>query len=211
MTFARFVFHGLCHQLPERALQTLTFTMPLCARCAGVYVAMALVLPVFLLLGRRRAGAPTAGFLAVSCLVWLAFAADAVAGFLRIWDSPAVVRFAFGVTASGFLCPYVARLFHATVARRTRHGPIADGWAILWLLTLSAIFSALNLAPSRTLLVAETAAAVAGVFLLLWVAHAAVLVLILGISRLRAAVVVAPFTAAGQIAAFSLLRSLAGI
>jgi uncharacterized membrane protein len=51
---ARAVFSQLCHQQPERAWLTAGETLPLCARCTGVYVGTALALLTLPLVPRQR-------------------------------------------------------------------------------------------------------------------------------------------------------------
>jgi hypothetical protein len=176
-----------------------------------VYLGFLLALPVFLLRGKRRAASPTGPFLAGACLAWFAFCADAAGGFFGLWDAPAALRFALGMGASVSLCPYVALLFHSTMGTGRRPGAIANGWALLWLGVSVAMVSVLNLAPSIALLKTETLAAGGGGLLLLWVAHAAILALLLGPRWRRAAFAVAPVTALAQVTLFSLLRSLSGL
>lgn len=48
--------HGVCHQIPDRCLSHEALTMPLCARCTGIYLGAAFALAYVASTGRIRAG-----------------------------------------------------------------------------------------------------------------------------------------------------------
>lgn len=211
MDVIHWLFHGLCHQIPSRALSGGGWAMPLCARCAGLYVGFAVGLGPMLLLGRRARGLPTRFFMGASFIAFAAFAADGAGGFFSLWQAAGAVRFATGMAAGVFLSPYVALLYHNTVGADEPSAPICGARTAVWMLIAVGVFFGLNGNPAKWLLVGEAYAAAAGVAMLLVVAHTAILVLALGRKRYTLARLAAPVTALGQLALFSALRSLAGV
>lgn len=206
-----FLFHGLCHQIPSRALTADGFAMPLCARCAGIHVGFFCVLPAYLYLSRRRGAPPTTAYIVLTFAAAAPFAVDGIGSFLAWWDAPAAARFASGTLLAVFLSPYIAALFRA--AREDLPGgvPIATAPGALIPLAAAAILTLANVRPAGWLLIAESYAAAAGVVIFLGTAHSAVLTLLFGGRRFRLAVGLASVTVAAQLALFSYLRMLTGM
>ena len=50
----RLLFRFLCHGLPQRSLELFGTTMPICARCTGIYAGLLAGVIVFVLIGRSR-------------------------------------------------------------------------------------------------------------------------------------------------------------
>lgn len=185
--------------------------MPMCARCAGMYTGFLIALVAFVVVGRRQRGAPRGAFVGLSCVAFAVFIGEGTAEFFGLWNGPGALRFAVGMLAGVFLAPYITVLFYDTVGQERDSPPVAGGRAAWGLLAVVAVLSAANIRPPRGLLVAESVTAAAGVISLLWVAHTAVLVLILDRRRRVAAGAVAVGTVAAQLALFSWLRSLTGM
>lgn len=175
-----------------------------------MYAGLAWALAVFLIVGSKRGGIPTKGYMVASGVAFAAWAADGAGNFLGLWESGGAVRFGAGGLAGVFLAPYLAALFWGVLEGGERR-PIAGVSSAVWMFAAVAAGAALNAGAWGGLLAAESYAAAAGVVLVLAVAHTAVLVLILGRGRLFAAVAAAPFTAGGQLAALAVLRNLIGI
>ncbi len=96
-------FSPLCHQDPERCFLLAGFPMAVCARCSGIYLGSFLglvVRPFVRPLADLRPPRPPA-FLAVS----LPLAVDAAGNILRLWSSPAPIRFAVGLLW-GLILPF---------------------------------------------------------------------------------------------------------
>jgi hypothetical protein len=53
---ARLIGYSICHQIPDRSFSIGGHFLPLCARCTGTYLGVAIAFAAFALLGRLRAG-----------------------------------------------------------------------------------------------------------------------------------------------------------
>lgn len=86
LQFLRFLCGGVCHQLPERSLQIAGVPLPLCARCTGTYLGVAVGLLAVVAGGRLRAGRlprwPALVALGVCFLLW---AIDGVNSYLALF------------------------------------------------------------------------------------------------------------------------------
>ncbi len=208
MDIIRYMFHGLCHQIPGRALSAGGTTMPCCARCAGLYVGICAGLAVFLVRGRKRRDMPGRGFAAAAVGALVLFAADAAAGFLGIWSANAAVRFSLGMQAGLFAAPFIVLFFYGTFRHERGGGALAGCSSAAVIVMACAAGYLLNRRPSEPLIIIESVAAGAGLVALLAVAHFSILRTILGGSRMPLAVALAAGTVPGQIVLLSLLRSL---
>jgi len=202
------IFHGLCHQMPERALSAGGFSMPLCARCAGLYIGLLVALPYLLYRALTEPLAVTKPVIAAAAAAAVLFAADGVANAVGLWDTPKALRFGTGIALGAALSPLVSVLF-ATTAGIARARP-AGAPLFAALAVASAALTAANLAGSPSLLIVESYAAAAGALLFLGVIHTALLVLVLTPRRMLVAAVVAVFTVSGQLALLSGVRTLFG-
>lgn len=205
-----YLFHGVCHQLPARALSAGGFSMPCCARCAGMYAGLFLGFAVFMPRGRRRRGMPGWGFNAAALAVAALFTTDAAANFIGLWDSAAAMRFALGAMAGLFLSPFIVRLFYSTFEDIESGDAIGGGASAALIFAASGVVYLANAAPAKTVIVIESWAAGAGLLALLGVAHFSILQLVFSGRRPAVAAALATMSVAGQLALFSLLRSLVG-
>jgi len=201
----------MCHQMDERALSAAGFTMPLCSRCAGLYLAVFLALPLFIFYCARRRTTVFTPFVPLVSLAALAWAADGVANFFGLWQTPNVLRFATGAALGISLSPFLASLFLVTLDESPATAP-ACPWRLLPVaLAVVAALTTANVRPPAALLVLESYAAAAGVVMLLLLVHTALWLLILQRRHLPLAVSIALVTIAAQIVLFSSLRGLVNI
>jgi uncharacterized membrane protein len=75
--------YAVCHRIDLRSFHLGDRTLPLCARCTGMYLGAMLALGYQSLFG-RRSGAPPAGVLVALALFGLAFVVDGVNSFLSL-------------------------------------------------------------------------------------------------------------------------------
>jgi uncharacterized membrane protein len=204
-----FLFHGICHQIGARSLSSGDFTMPLCARCAGMYIGFLLALPAFLASALRRRSSGARPFVPAACVAAALWLADGAANVLGLWQTPNAARFAVGAALGLSLSPFLASLFASAVVDGA---PAKTAPRLLWLppLVLAAALSVANARPSRPLLVAESFAAAAGLLGLLVLVHSALLMLVLRTRRIPVAVAVSCLTVSSQVYVLSSLRSLLG-
>mgnify|MGYP001262177069 CR=1 FL=1 len=204
-----FIFHGVCHQMSDRALSCDVFSMPLCSRCAGLYTGFFLALGPFLFLAMKKNYSFARAFAVPAIATALVWAADGIANFLTLYDTPNFLRFASGLFFALCLSPVIASLFADSLAQSPpeTHRTAMFGAVFFTALALAAA----NYRPPAALLIAESFASAAGLLMLLVLAHAAILVLIFTRRHLGLAVAVAFVTATAQVAALSMLRNLLGV
>ncbi|MDP3718160.1 MAG: DUF2085 domain-containing protein [Acidobacteriota bacterium] len=85
----------VCHQLPERSFFTAGMQWPVCARCAGIYLGVAVGFAAWWML--RRWISPRPGgraWLTMLAVVATPTAASWVGGVLGFWDGTNGIRFA---------------------------------------------------------------------------------------------------------------------
>jgi len=88
----------ICHQRPERSFYVAGAQLPVCARCAGLYVGAALgVLAWSLLAGRRTREWPRTRALAVLGIAALPTVVTVGTALTGIGDPPNAWRFGFAV------------------------------------------------------------------------------------------------------------------
>lgn len=205
-----YMFHGVCHQLPERALSSGGFSMPCCARCAGIYAGFLAGLAVFIARGRRRRGMPRWDFNAAALAALVLFTADAAANFMGFWDGGAATRLALGALGGLFLSPFIALLFYSTFEDVEGGDAIAGGASAALIFAAAGAACLVNAAPAKTVIVIESWAAGGGLLALLGTVHFSILQLAFSGRRPAVAAALAAMSVTGQLALFSLLRSLVG-
>lgn len=89
----------MCHQLPERSFAWAGRQWPVCARCSGIYLGMALGLLMWLLVRRMIGTRPVDQRRALSWLVIAALptAVSWASGVVGFWDGTNVIRFALAL------------------------------------------------------------------------------------------------------------------
>lgn len=151
--FLKAWFALFCHQLPDRCLCFGGQSMPLCARCTGLYTGAALV-GTWLLgwLWRRQQPWVPRRCLVASALVLGMCLLDGVSGASHAWELGNVARFLLGLGAGIAGVPLVAtwlrRWFPDESVRYTEaHAPtgLLVAAATLALLTLTPAFPAVGL------------------------------------------------------------------
>jgi uncharacterized membrane protein len=110
------IFHGLCHQRPERSLFIFGSQMAVCSRCAGIYAG--------LLVGALT---PPIGFMARHgrIVVWTAFsvaAFDVAATYFSLYPLNHAVRLATGFFAGWAACSYLFSCLKNEGARQNGYG-----------------------------------------------------------------------------------------
>ncbi len=195
--------------MPTRELAAGTVAMPLCARCAGMYVGFAAALPCFLLRARRNGMPPRPAVWALAAVALAAWAADGAANAVTWVDTPAAARLGLGMLVGLSLSPIVAALFAATVSG-ARGLTVAPAWTAAALVAAALLGAAANARPAPALLAVESYASALGLVVFLAVVHMALLTIIL---RRRPALVAAAaaVTVTAQIVLLSIARTMIGV
>jgi uncharacterized membrane protein len=110
------IFHGLCHQRPERSLFILGSQMAVCSRCAGIYAG--------LFIGTLT---PPLGFMARygRTVVWTAFsiaAFDVAATFFSLYPLNHTTRLVTGFFAGWAVCSFLLSCLKNEGARQNGYG-----------------------------------------------------------------------------------------
>ena len=92
----RLPFRLLCHGMPSRSLAMFGTTMPLCARCVGIYIGMMVGLAAYMLLPWLDEHL-LRGFMYVAAVP---IAADGITQLLRLRESTNSLRLATGFLAA---------------------------------------------------------------------------------------------------------------
>jgi uncharacterized membrane protein len=118
------VGYGICHQLPERSLQYGGRTLPVCARCAGLYLGFAACLIVLLIVYRGRAPRyPSWGKIAFLVLLLVPTAVDAVTSYAGIRESGNAVRMVTGSLAGTAIAALIFPLAAGALIKARRKEP----------------------------------------------------------------------------------------
>ena len=129
MEILRLMGFAVCHQAPARTLTASGETLPLCARCSGIYLGALCAVIYLIVRGRLRASTFPRGWTLASLLLPAALtAADVVLFVFRTADPAGNTRRLFlgsalGCSAALLLAPACAGLF---AARRTSVPSVAS-------------------------------------------------------------------------------------
>jgi uncharacterized membrane protein len=130
----RFLFSGICHQIPERSLFINGVPLPLCARCTGMYLGAAFSLLALWLIGQGRRsilpGIPVSIILGVFIALW------AVDGFNSTWalftsrpllyQPSNLLRLITGFGTGTAIAIVLYPIYHDVLWRDTRPLPMLD-------------------------------------------------------------------------------------
>jgi len=184
--------------------------MPLCARCAGMYVGLFAGLPLSLLLvrlGKSLRRRPLYVLVAASAALW---GADGIGNLLDCLHTPNAGRFALGMLLGLSLSPLIVRMFAREAGAEAAEGP-GGGFMAPAIAAAAAGGGLLNVYPARALLVAESVAAFAGLVMFLATIHAGVVLAVSRNVRTRAAFAIAGATASAQMLFLSSMRGFLGV
>jgi uncharacterized membrane protein len=155
---ARWVGYTICHQIPERSFSMAGVHLPLCARCTGTYLGIAIAFAAFALLGRLRAGEmPSKAMLVVMALFIITMGVDGLNSYLSLFArAPTLyvphnwLRAATGSLNGIALSVIVLPVFNFTLWRRPLPiRPLANGWELVVIVLVAAVsVAALQSEPS---------------------------------------------------------------
>jgi uncharacterized membrane protein len=82
----------LCHQLPDRSPQLDGTTLPLCFRCAGLYLSLAVTFGWLAVTGGFRRRLPELRYALGISMLTLPLMVDGLANAIGLWSSPGLAR-----------------------------------------------------------------------------------------------------------------------
>lgn len=104
MDICHFIGSAVCHQIAERSFILAGKTLPVCARCTGIYTGIFFAMLFFILRGRLQGNRPySAGCAVLAGLCFLPISIDGFFSYLGFWESNPFLRVVTGALAGGAL------------------------------------------------------------------------------------------------------------
>ncbi len=219
------VGYAVCHRIDLRSFHIGLRQFSFCARCTGQYLGFVLGFAYQLGIGRRRAGTPPKGVIAVLGLLALAYIFDGTNSFMHLrpeltfidlYEPNNVLRLLTGTGLGMGLSAMLLPAFHQTMWQQWDRRPALSGFgALMGMLALGLILDGLVLTENPIILYPLALVSAVGVLLILTMVYSMVWVMLFKqenrFERLSeiAAPLVAGFTfALLQIGVIDLLRYL---
>jgi len=141
--------YAVCHRIEARSFHLGERTLPLCARCTGMYLGAVLGLVFQASIAPRRAGMPKESLLAVLGLLALAFAVDGINSYLHLFPGaptlyePSNLGRLLTGTGMGLAVAFlIYPAFHQTVWKSPDYAPALSGFKPLASAILLGLFIA---------------------------------------------------------------------
>jgi uncharacterized membrane protein len=183
------VGYAVCHRIDLRSFHLGERTLPLCARCTGIYLGAVLAFGAFAVAGRSRQGAfPRGGVLAAFLLFGAAFTVDGVNSYLslfpglpHLYEPANELRLITGLLAGIALGTFVHAGFHQNVWKDWQPEPaLRNVRELFWLLLAAAGVAVLVLSDNTLLLYPLALVSAAGVVVVLTSVYMVMALLVLG-------------------------------
>jgi uncharacterized membrane protein len=184
---ANLIGYSICHQIPERSFHLGDHQLPLCARCTGTYIGVALGFAAIALLRRWHTGEMLhTGMVVVMVCFIAAMAIDGVNSYLSLFGTlPHLytphnwLRAATGSLNGMALCMIVFPVFNYTLRKHTQPvPPLRTVWELLALLAVDAAAIALVQSEPAWLLYPMAILTTAGVLWMLTLVNTMILLLV---------------------------------
>jgi uncharacterized membrane protein len=183
------VGYAVCHRIDLRSFHIGERTLPLCARCTGIYLGAVLTLGGFQLTSRGRRGAfPGGAVLGAFVLFGAAFTVDGVNSYLslfpglpHLYEPANELRLITGLLAGIAVGTFVHAGFHQNAWKEWRPEPALQnvrGLAVL--LGAAALVAGVVLSENALLLYPLALISAAGVLLVLTSVYSVLVLLVLG-------------------------------
>lgn len=186
---ADLIGYSICHRIPDRSFFFAGRQLPLCARCTGTYLGIAVGMIILLVLGRLRAGQMlTPPFLVIMVGFVAIMGIDGLNSYLTLWDNlPTLYRpqnWLRAVTGSlnGMaLVMIVWPVFNTTLWKQAdMQRPLKNVWELLGMLALDAVMIAVLLIDADQLLYPVALITTAGVLWMLTLVNTMIVLLLFG-------------------------------
>ncbi len=181
------VGYAVCHRIDGRSFHIGNIQMPLCARCTGIYLGVALGVAAMVVAGRGRAGAlPPLRVIITLILFIVAMGLDGVNSFLtllprlpHVYEPQNWLRLVTGTLDGVAMAVLIFPMFNQTLWRNWEDRPvIANMREVGVLVLLAAVVIALVLSDNAVILYPLALISVGGVVLLLTLINSMLFMLI---------------------------------
>ena len=183
---ARLIGYSICHQIPERSFSIGGHFLPLCARCTGTYLGVAVTFVAFALMRRLRAGEMSSrGVLVVLALFIGTMGVDGLNSYLSLFEhAPTLyvprnwLRAATGSLNGIALSTIVLPVFNFTLWRHPQPTrPIRNPWELAAILSADAASIALLQSEPSWILYPMALISVGGVLWMLTLVNTMILLI----------------------------------
>ncbi len=104
---------SVCHQLPERSFSAGDFSMPLCARCEGIYLGFFIAaIILFIMFRKRESDLPPVYIVVILCLFILSTVLDGSLSYLGVFSTNNFSRFITGYLSGAAAMTIVYPIFN---------------------------------------------------------------------------------------------------
>lgn len=169
--------YAVCHQIPSRSFEIDGHSLPLCARCTGIYLGVMTAFGMFALTGRLRASRlPPLRVLVLMLTFGLLILADGVNSYLSIfafytplYQPHNTLRLLTGIGAGLTMVTIVLPVFNSSLWRNPSPAqPLRSIREALLLIITAALVAVLVLIEQPVLLWIASLLSVTGVLIMFW-------------------------------------------
>jgi uncharacterized membrane protein len=180
--------YTICHQIPDRSFHLAEHRLPLCARCTGTYLGVAIGFASIALLGRWRAGEMLPTWMIVVVVGFIAaMGVDGLNSYLYLLTGHAYLylpqnwlRAATGSLNGIALSMIVMPVFNYTLwAQPQEERPLVNGWELLGTVAVAAVVVAVVQSEPGWLLYPVALLTTVGVLWMLTLVNTMILLIVL--------------------------------
>lgn len=130
---------AVCHRMAERSFLWGQGTMPLCARCTGIYIGVFLAFGFLFLKKRMDAGKPfSRGQAVLTALMILPIGIDGLGSYLGFWESNQLIRVLSGASVGAVVPGFLLLAVNFDPAQENKQPIYENTTELLLLLAVSA-------------------------------------------------------------------------
>ena len=184
---ANLIGYSICHQIPDRSFHLAGHRLPLCARCTGTYLGVAIGFAAIALLGRWRAGEmlPTGMIVVMVCFIGV-MGIDGMNSYLYLLTGRAVLyqpmnwlRAVTGSLNGIALSMIVMPVANLTLWKRPQaERPLKSPWELLGIVAVAAVVVAVVQTEPAWLLVPVALLTTTGVLWMLTLVNTMILLIV---------------------------------
>ncbi len=129
MEVLRHIGSFVCHQISDRTLHIVGHSLPLCARCTGIYSGFLLGIIYHMLIGsRKNSQLPPMKILLTSIGFIMLLIADGLAFQLGLWNSTNYMRLLLGLLCGSSISLFLLPLYNHFLRKNVLNKPVIETW-----------------------------------------------------------------------------------